>query len=118
MHITINTQNIELTSALEDYTQKRLSSLEKFTGGTPTITAEIGKTTNHHKHGDVFRAAATVRTPLGKEYHAVSEKSDLYAAIDDVRNELMNMLTSGKKKEDSLWKRGARKIKGVLKGLR
>lgn len=118
MSITITSQNIDLTAALKDYTEKRLTSLAKFTGGIPVITAEIGKTTLHHKQGEVFRASATVRTPLGKEYHAVSDQNDLYAAIDDVRSELAGMLSEGKKKQDSLWRKGGRHIKRLLKGLR
>lgn len=116
--ITITSHNIELTVALKDYTEKRLSGLKKFTSGEPEIAAEIGKTTAHHKQGDIFRASVTVRTPLGKEYHAVSEKDDLYAAIDDVRDELVGMLSEGKKREDSLLKKGARQVKRLLKGLR
>ena len=116
--VTITATGIELTTAIRDYTEKRLESLSKFTGGTPTIVAEIGKTIGHHVHGDIFKASVTVRTPLGKEYFAASEKPDLYEAVDDVREELRNRLTDGKKKNESLYKKGARHIKRILKGFR
>jgi len=118
MSIQIKSVTIDLTPALRDYAEKRLISLEKYAGGALMITADIGKTTMHHHHGDVFVATVTVVTALGKEYHAKSEKPDLYEAIDDVRNELMEMITSGKKKTDSLWKKGARRVKRLIKGLR
>ncbi len=35
-----------------------------------------------------FRAEVNVITALGKQYRAVSEKTDLYEAIDDVRTEI------------------------------
>jgi ribosomal subunit interface protein len=118
MAINIKTINIELTEAIRDYAEKRLSSLEKFSGGVPTVTAELGKTTEHHKQGDFFTAKVTLVTPLGKEYFATSEKEDLYVAIDDVREELRMQLTAGKERKDSLFKRGARKMKNILKGFK
>jgi ribosomal subunit interface protein len=118
MAINIKTTTIELTEAIRDYTEKRLGSLEKFSGGIPTVSVEIGKTTEHHKQGDFFSAKATLVTPLGKEYFATSEKDDLYVAIDDVREELRMQLTAGKKKEESLFKRGARRMKNMLRGFK
>ena len=117
MDIQITSLNMDLTPALRDYTEKRLSTLKKYSSGLPTITAEIGKSTTHHLHGEIFIAKASVRTPLGQEYYATSEKADLYEAIDDVRDELMRILTADKKKHDSLWKAGARKVKRIIKGL-
>lgn len=116
MNISIKASNIELTPALKDYTEKRLNALSKYSGGDMNIVAEIGKTTDHHKNGDVFRAEVTVTTVLGKQHYAASEKSDLYEAIDDVRDELVRALTSAKGKKEALWKRGARKIKSILRG--
>ena len=115
--IQITSLNIEITSALRDYTAKRLSTLKKYTHGVPTIIADIGKPSAHHQSGDVFLAKVMVKTPLGQEYYATSEKADLYEAIDDVRDELMRLLTADKKKHETLWKRGARRIKRIIKGL-
>ena len=118
MSISIKSTNMELTPALKDYTEKRLGSISKFTGGSATVTTEIGKTSEHHKSGDIFRAEVNVITPLGKQYRAVSEKADLYEAIDDVRTEIIRELSSAKDKNTTLFKRGAQKIKNLLKGLR
>ncbi|MBP6857762.1 MAG: ribosome-associated translation inhibitor RaiA [Candidatus Pacebacteria bacterium] len=119
MNISIKTTNIELTPALKDYTEKRISGINKFTGEEVTAAVEIGKTSNHHKNGeDLFRAEVNVTTSLGKQLRAVSEKSDLYEAIDDVREQMVRELKSAKGKEDALWKKGARKIKSMMRGFR
>ena len=118
MTVSIKSTNITLTPALKDYTEKRLGAITKYTGGSAAITAEIGKTTEHHKSGDIFRAEVNVVTPLGKQYRAESEKADLYEAIDDVRTEIIRELSSAKDKNSTLFKRGAQKIKNLLKGLR
>lgn len=118
MNISIKSKNIDLTPALKDYTEKRISGVTKYTGEDVTAVIEIGKTTAHHKHGDIFSAEINVTTSLGKQFRAVSEKSDLYEAIDDVRNEIVRELSSSKGKKDALWKRGARKIKNMMRGFR
>lgn len=118
MNIAIKATNMELTLALKDYAEKRLGSIVKFTDGDAEIALEIGKETNHHKQGDVFAARATVTTPLGKTYHAESSKADLYEAIDDIRYEIVQAIRSAKGKQDSMFRRGARRIKNMLRGLR
>jgi ribosomal subunit interface protein len=118
MNISTKATNIELTPALRDYAEKRLSGVVKFTGGDADIAIEIGKTTGHHHKGEYFRAEANVITPLGRQYRAVSDKTDLYEAIDDVRNELVRELTHDKDRSKTLLRRGAQKLKGMLRGFR
>lgn len=118
MSITIAATHLELTPALKDYIEKRMGGLRKFTAGEPIVEVEIGQTTHHHRQGEIFSAKASVTTPLGKQYHATSEKADLYEAIDDVRNEVARELSSAKGKSKALWKRGAQKIKNIIRGLR
>lgn len=118
MNISIKSTNIELTPALKDYTEKRISGITKFTGEDVSALVEIGKTTAHHHHGDIFMAEVNMTTSLGKQFRAVSEKGDLYEAIDDVRNELVRVLSSSKGKKEALWKRGAQKLKNMMRGFR
>ena len=107
---------MELTEAIKDYAEKRVSKgIVKYVTEAGIVAITVGKTTNHHKNGDVFIAEANIETPLGKTYNAVSEKSDLYEAIDDLRDTLVRELSSSKDKKDTLWKRGSRKIKQLLK---
>jgi len=118
MKIKITTTNIELTSAIESYVEEKIRSVEKFAmphdNENPVVEIEIGKTTNHHQSGDVFRAEANIRV-RGKHFRATSEKSDLYTAIDDMRNELVRELSSHKDKTRSLARRGAGMIKDMLR---
>ena len=118
MSISIKAVHIELTPALKDYTEKRLRAIEKYTGSEPEVVVEIGQSTTHHKQGNIFIAEVHVTTALGKQHHAVSEKADLYEAIDDVRNEIISALSSAKGKQATLFKRGAQKIKKLLRGFR
>lgn len=118
MRINIKATNMELTSAISKYVEEKLKSVEKFAMShkdeEPLVEVEIGKTTNHHHSGEVFRAETNMRV-RGKQFRAVSEKTDLYAAIDDMRNELVRELNSHKDKARTLFRRGAGAIKNLLR---
>ncbi len=116
MNIIIKSTNLDLTEALRDYTEKRLSFLEQFAGAESQVSVELEKTTNHHKSGEIFRAEVNVTTPAGSLHRAVSEKTDLYEAIDDIRDEMKREITASKGKERRLWKRGALAVKEMLRG--
>ena len=118
MNIKITEHTGALTPALRDYIEKRMQGLSKFTAGEPTVIVEVGKTTEHHRQGEVFEAKVSVTTPLGKQYRAASQKADLYEAIDDVRNEVVRELSSAKDKRATLFRRGAQKIKNLVRGFR
>ena len=118
MNISIKSTNIELTPALKDYAEKRIGTIKKYIGESAIASIEIGKTTAHHKQGDIFKAEVNIKTSMGKQFRAVSEKADLYEAIDDVRNEIVTEISSAKGKSEALWRKGARKLKNMMRGFR
>lgn len=118
MKINIKTTGIGLTDAITEYVEKKYLPLEKYLHGDTrdtTMEVEVGKTTNHHQSGDIFRAEIMVHTK-GKDVRVVSEKSDLYAAIDDAKDEAERVLSTYKEKKATLWKRGAMRIKNMMRG--
>jgi putative sigma-54 modulation protein len=117
MNTNIKATNIELTDAIKDYVNKKISSLEKFFHkGDVVVFIEVGKTTNHHNKGEVFRAEINAKYD-GKEFYNSSEKEDLYSAIDDAREQIYNELVRNKEKRMTLYKRGATSVKKMLKGF-
>ena len=119
MRINIKTTHIELTPEIEKYIEKRLGAFNKFLGRdnmNSLCEVEVGKTTEHHKSGNVFKAEVNL-TCGGKNFYAVSEKSDLYSAIDEVKDEILQKLKSNKEKRITIMKKGALKIKNLIKGL-
>ncbi len=118
MSINIKATNMELTSAISDYVNKRISSLDKFTNGSSAMNChvEVGKTTNHHKQGDVYRAEFNLNIK-GEHYYAEAETGDLYSAIDSVREDIYRQITSKKDKRQTLFKRGATSVKKMMKGI-
>jgi putative sigma-54 modulation protein len=117
MNINIKATNMELTSAISDYVSQRLSKIEKYVKeGAMSGYVEIGKTTNHHKQGEVFKAEFDI-TINGEKFFAMSEKEDLYSAIDDAKEEIVRKITHNKDRKQTLYKRGASSVKKMLKGI-
>jgi ribosomal subunit interface protein len=112
------TGGFSLTPAISEYVEKRVATLSKFVDNDPTAmcTVELGKTTGHHKHGDIFKAEIRV-VGKGRDLYVGAEKADLYLAIDQAREEIFRKLTSTKEKRISFVRRGGAKIKNIIKGL-
>jgi len=118
MKINIKATGIELTDAISDYVNKKISALDKYLENHPeaVVQVEVGKSTKHHRSGDVFLAEVHV-TGQGLDLYALSEKSDLYAAIDLVKDEIVQNILSVKTKKETLTRRGARAIKEMMRGF-
>jgi len=120
MRINIKATDISLTPPIDNYINKKLKSIEKLINKKDTgvlCDIEVGRTTHHHKSGDVFRAEINLQTE-GKTFYASSEKDDLYAAIDEMKDQVKNELLSYKTKKETLLKRGGAKVKSLLKNLK
>lgn len=117
MSTNIKATNIELTDAISDYVNKKVESINKFVKDGEEMIAyvEVGKTTKHHKQGDYFKAEFDVAIN-GEKFFTDSEKSDLYKAIDDAKDELVKRIKNSKKRKKTLFKRGAISVKKMIKG--
>jgi|SRR3989344_2434525 len=119
MNIKIRTINFEITPAIDQYVNKKISSLEKFLGDGQNVLCEveIGRTTKHHKSGDIFKAEINIMRPGSKQVYALSEEQNLYSAIDIVRDEAEREIVSQKEKRSTLVRRGGIIVKSLLKNL-
>ena len=119
MNIKITSKNFELTPAIEDYVTKKISSLEKFLNikDVTLCEVEIGRTTRHHKSGEIFRAEVNIVEPGRSQVYSFAEEADLYTAIDVVRDEAERAIVSRKSKRVALFRRGGAAVKRLLKGI-
>ncbi len=106
--------NIDITEPVRDYLYKKMSSIEKFINEDTKVEVELEKTTNHHKSGDIFRAKVLVWNK-GKMNKAEKTSDNMYSSIDLVQEELFNMLSNKKDKKQTLFRKGAQKIKNLFK---
>lgn len=119
MKINIKATSIELTPAISNYVNKKISSISKYideSNKDVVAQVEVGKNTRHHKSGNIFRAEVHI-TGSGLDLYAVSEVGDLYAAIDIVKDEIVRNAVQSKNKRKTLARRGAELVKNMMKGI-
>lgn len=108
MNIIIKTKNIEMTPSLREFVEEKIQSLEKYfdffqTDDDPALISEIeaavevGKTTLHHRKGDICRAEVLI-TFHRNTLRAAKSADDLEKAIVEVRDDLQRQITDFKEK--------------------
>ena len=98
MRITeIKATNLDLTDAIKGFLTTKIMRLERFTKrfNPWDVVIVLGKTTERHQKGEIFFAEVAMSIP-GEIIHAVVEKDDLYAAIDEVKDSLQRQLVERK----------------------
>lgn len=119
--IKIQTTNLDKTPALERYVRDKLAMLRKyfnhFTGETDELIfeVEIGRTTEHHKQGEIFRAEINF-TAADKLLRAEATEEDLYAAIDEAKDTMEERMRAHKTRHIDRIRKGAAKIKERIRG--
>lgn len=116
-HINTKATNIEINRKLANYLEKRLRTLERLIskGETDLVCdVELERVTRHHQSGKIFRAEINLRI-AGKLFRAEATEDKIEDAIDHAKNELKRELRRSRDKKQSLFKRGSRKAKDILR---
>ena len=98
MQIDIKGTNMELTEAIKDYVNEKVGSLERFFDQALIARVDVGRTSNHHQKGDVFRAEININVPQKQLLRAESVRDDLYVAINEAKEELERQIKKYKEK--------------------
>lgn len=112
----IKITGMEMTPSIQDYVHKKVDALTKFIDTEVEALAEIeiGRTTNHHHKGDVYKAE--INLTLGKDrFRADVTESDLYTAIDMMKDRIVEEVATKKDKNHSLIRKEQKEIKDALK---
>lgn len=94
--------------------------LDKFVDSDDTgasIDVEIEKTTDHHQKGDIFRAEFNFAM-RGKHFRSESTTEDIYAAIDEAKDDLAREITEHQDKERDKQRKGGAFLKRLMRGFR
>ena len=115
----VKATGIDLTPAIRAHVEEKLSQIEKFLDKRDEsiyAQVEVSKTTDHHQKGEIFRGEINLHVS-GKDLRAEATDYDLYTALNAVREEIEKNLLRLKTKRESRIRRGARKLKELLRGL-
>ena len=101
MQISIKASELELTEPLKEYIDSHIGSLfkylKRFDDGLVRAEVEVARTTQHHRHGDVYYAEVNLTLP-GKLLRATHEGADIRECIDKVRDTLQREIEKYKDK--------------------
>jgi ribosomal subunit interface protein len=116
---TVKGTGIDLSDAISSAIDKVVASIDKYVDPSDTsalVDIEVGKTTNHHRSGEIFRAEINFHSRIGT-LRAEAEKEDLYVALVAAKDEIVESLRSKKSKRTDFIKRSGAKIKNMIRGL-
>lgn len=122
MNINLQGKNMELTEAIREYVERKVTNLGKLlskiedTGGEVKVHFEVGRRTNGQNKGEVYHADCNINID-GKKFYAEADTEDLYVAIDQIKETLFREINKDKDRAQTLFTRGARSVKKMLKGL-
>ncbi len=119
MNINIKTTTVSMTDAIRNYVDNSMSGIVRLLSNDPTarFDLEIGKTSNHHKNGEIYKAEIHI-IAKGQNIYSSVEKEDLYSAIDVVKDEVIRKINSAKDKKVSLLKRGGALLKKIIRNVK
>ncbi len=126
MKVIIRAKNIELTSHLKDYAEKKLGSVKRFIPALlkkeiedkeqvgrevarVVLEVEVEKVTGEEK-GKIFRTEAQMLLP-GRVIKAEDTAETVKASVDEVKYELERQIKDYKEKEETIRRKGGQKAK-------
>lgn len=114
----IQAKNMELTGDIRTLVNDKISHFEKFLPVADSeevlVDVEVGKTTEHHSHGKIFRAEFNL-SYKGQFRRAESTQEDLRAAIEIASDDMVRQIRRNKERTIERIRKGASKLKGWLR---
>ena len=113
--ITFKHSGTDVRPHLEDLVTEKLQTLDRFLGGKTDVKCEVEfAKVAPKRNGDIYRVEVNIWTS-GQLYRAEATEESFERAIDVVRSELESELQRSRTKRQSLWRKGARKMKDMMR---
>jgi len=114
-NITFKHTNSNTDSRIHGFVSQKLSPLEKYVGNETDVRCEVEfERVAPHKSGKVCRVEVNIWV-AGTLYRAEAVGETFESAVDIVRDELEQEMRKAHKKRNSLFRRGGRKIKEMVR---
>ena len=117
MNYNIKGTGLAISPELREYTEKKLASADKFLMGDSVAHANVELEFSQLRDGGKYKAEFTV-SASGASYRAEHWGTSMHEAIDIAIGELLKELRREKQKHIHLVRRGAAKIKDMIRGFR
>jgi ribosomal subunit interface protein len=117
MNIHISSQNVDIETKEMIHIESKIKKLERFFKADDTSAQAsilVIKTTNHHHKGDIYKTEIRLHTS-GKEHYCESTTSSVSKSFDLAFKSIEKEIKTHYGKKNALFKRGAKKIKEILR---
>ncbi len=118
MKYTTKATDMALSASVEEYVGKKMAALDKIAAhfdGMVKAEVEVGRTTRHHRTGDVFRVEIMIHVKK-KDLRAEATGKTVLEAMDKAQEDMRTELERFKEKSVDSVKTGGRGIKKMIKG--
>lgn len=113
--ITFKTTNTVLEGTLQDIVVHKFATLERYIGSATDLRCEVEfEKIGVQQHGTVHRVEANFYRD-GQLFRAEATEDSFEKAIDRVRSELDREMNKAQTRRETLFKRGGRAIKEMLR---
>ena len=114
-NITFKHTNSDTDSRIHNFVTQKLSVLEKYVDDVAVVKVEVEfEKVAPHNSGDICRVEINVVVG-GTLYRAEQTKSTFEAAVDVAKDELDQEMRRAHKKKHSMFRKGARQIKDMMR---
>ena len=116
--ITFKHTQAEVNLHLQDLITEKLQTLDRFLSRKGEVRCEVEfAKVAPKRNGDIYCVEVNILSG-GTLYRAEAVEDTFEKAIDQVRNELESELQRSRTKRQSLWRKGARKMKEMMRAVR
>ena len=117
METRIKGTDYTVTSEIKNYLHERLETVERHLGADAELAlceVELGRSVGHSRNGEVWRAE--INLTHQKEFvRATSSAESINAAIDKVKDEILDQLHTNKHIHRRLLRKGGNFLKGLMR---
>ena len=103
MELSINSRNLEVTTRLRNYVEKKTSRLDRYMPDLTMVSVDLSEV-NAKNAQDRQVAQITIRDKRGTILRAEERSSDLFAAIDAVVDKLYRQINKYRGKRKRKWR--------------
>ena len=107
--------NADVPQALQTLLERKLQPLQRYLGDETDVVCDVEfEKVTAREQGPIHRVEINLRV-AGNLYRAEATLESFEAAIDEVRDELDKELRRKNRKQETLFKKGSRKIKEMMR---
>lgn len=114
MDLRLKTTDYEMPSETSAYLYAKLADIGKLLGEADRCEVEIGRAVGHSQQGRVWKAEIVVLHE-GERFRAVAQEESVHAAIDIVKDEILQQLRKNKGRTTTLARRMGARLKRLTR---